>query len=165
MQRSMVIWCTLVVAIGTMRASAAIGQDQNPDPGAVAKRCIESIHNSAERCQKRTTRQTEHCVSQIKTLLADGKTERAEHVARKCVQRIKRLRHASSARLKQRCEHCVRLLHKLGENELAKRVRGACEGSIKNLHKASQHALRTIHKTIQPDSGGGGPDNGGADGS
>ena len=150
MSRRLICWCVLtVLTVGAWGAPAraqndALRPDIQPDPEAIAKRCIEMVERITERCVEANEATAKRCIRAIEKALEEGNVERARRIARLCIRLIDRRTHACLTRIGRLCRHCVSVLERMGADELAERVKAHCSDAAEKVRKSRARAVEAI---------------------
>lgn len=154
MRKAGFFWCA-IIGLAVVCPQGARAQNVRPnadlDPEAVAARCVHHVNAIAEHCIQSNTRLSHHCVALIHRLLEAGHVERAKAVAHKCIHAIDRQTAACLATIDRICQHCVRLLLHLGADELAQRVRNACQDAGDRVKASHDEAIKAIRDAFDSD--------------
>ena len=118
------------------------------DPVLIARRCVQHVTAMAERCAEQNQKVADCCVAKIEELLAAGRVAEAEAQAKKCAQRITRISDSRVRIITHICKQTVRLLIKLEEPVLARRVNAACEAQIEVIRESQRVAMAQIRAAL-----------------
>ena len=141
----------LTIATIAMLVSPQLATAQTPDtadtlnPERVAKRCVDSINQLAERCVSANVDTAHECIRRINELLDQGDEEGARRVAARCLHAIEVRSDDCVDEIHRRCRHCIELLLRLQAPELARRVHNACQDAVEHVRhsqRRTSHAIR-----------------------
>ena len=149
------IVCLLVALISGLSSGTASAQvegpmppEREPDPAAIAERCIGQLDRQGENCVKRTEASCNRAVQAIERLLENDKPRVAARTAKRSADSINKSTRRCVASLNQQAERCANLLDRLGAPELAEAVAEAAESNIAAVREARADALAKIREAL-----------------
>lgn len=114
------------------------------DPEVIARRCVNSINELAERCVLANVETAHKCIRRINELLEQGELEAAREVARRCLRVIEERSDDCVDEIHRQCRHCIQLLLRLNAPELARRVHNACENAVEHVRHSQRRTSNAI---------------------
>ena len=146
-QRFGILALATLIMLSSQPFASAQTTDVPPDrldPERVARRCINSINELAERCVAANVETAHKCIRRINELLEEGDRHEARHVAHRCIHVINDRSDACVDEIHRRCRHCIELLLRLQSPELARRVHNACENAVERVRHSQRRTTNAI---------------------
>lgn len=145
MVKQLTLWSVMIAMLGlTVPAFAQEDTDTDRSPERVAQKCVAHAKRVAERCAERNGAIARRTIAQVERLLEAGHIGRAHHAARHGIAAINHNSDHCVRKIRQHCARCVRWLNKHGYEELAKRVKTACRGAIRDVRANQERAVEAI---------------------
>ena len=138
--------CALFAIMSLWYASPVAAQDVAADVSAdgVVERCLDQVRDIADRCVDANRRTARRSVEAIEELLEQGRPRAARDLAHHSMEKIDRRSNRSVNKIKKIRNHCVRILKKLGADELAEHVRKVSNRQILKVRVSQRIAKEAI---------------------
>ena len=127
---------------------AAQAQDSAPDPVLIAQRCVANVTAKADQCVDDNHQAARRAVTAIEDLLANGQHHQAKHVAYRATMKVVETSNDCVGQIHRLCRKCVRVLHRLGADDLARRVHSACHDQIDRVRRSKAVAIQAIRAAL-----------------
>ena len=150
-----IVWLSCALIVLSLAAWPARAQSNDVDPVKLAQACVAAATRIADHCVAANSKQADSAVGKIEKLLEEGKDRAARKVARHAIGHINRRSARCVARINHRCRHCVKVLLRLGEEELARRVAAVCREQADKVKDSRQASVARIRSAFPSDPGDG----------
>ncbi len=147
MRKTALILFAALLVCGLLTTSAT-ARPAERDPEALAKAAAAYIARMSEHGQQANARTAVNTIEAIERLLEAGKPEAAVVVARKAIRLINNRTERMASQMRHRCMVTERVLHRLGADDLADRLRAFCRDQIEDLLASRARAVAAIRDAL-----------------
>jgi len=142
-------WLACALTAAMLLGWTAVAGATPADPQRIAGACTAKVARLAKLCIAANAKDAKHTVARIEVLLEHGRKVQAVRLGRRAVERINRRSDACVRRIRRLCRRCVDVLERLGQPELAERVRSFCRDKIRDVRRSQRAAIEKIHQALR----------------
>lgn len=139
----------LLLALLAAPAWAQRTVEQTRGPRALVLRCVNAIETTSNLVTHGIATTGNRCSAFVAELVAAGRLDEAQGVARRCAQAVNTMAEAGTKRIERVAMHCVELLEELGaKQEAFEFIRRAVSAGKEAIATAEDRALAAIRQAL-----------------